>query len=86
MPTISRFYGIIIQMYYLPKEHNPPHIHIVYQDIVFAITISDMRIISGEQHPPARALSMVKEWIELHQQELLDMWDTQDLHPIKPLD
>jgi hypothetical protein len=32
MPTISMFFGIIIRMYYAPKEHNPPHIHVYYQD------------------------------------------------------
>ena len=28
MPTISMFFGIVIQMYY--DEHNPPHIHAQY--------------------------------------------------------
>ena len=27
MPVLSRFYGIIIRMYFLQSEHNPPHIH-----------------------------------------------------------
>ena len=29
MPVISRFYGIIIKMYFQQKEHNPPHFHMV---------------------------------------------------------
>lgn len=37
MPVISRFYGIIIRMYFLQKEHNPPHIHAIYNDDVAAI-------------------------------------------------
>jgi hypothetical protein len=32
MPTLSMFYGLIIEMYYAPKEHNPPHIHVRYQN------------------------------------------------------
>lgn len=32
MPTISMFFGIVIRMYFAPKEHNPPHIHVYYQD------------------------------------------------------
>lgn len=32
MPALSRFYGIIIKMYFLPKEHNPPHIHVMYAE------------------------------------------------------
>ena len=31
MPTLSMFFGIVIRMYYAPKEHNPPHIHALYQ-------------------------------------------------------
>jgi len=30
MPVISRFYGMVIKMYFLAAEHNPPHIHVVY--------------------------------------------------------
>ena len=85
MPTLSRFYGIIIRMYFLPKEHNPPHIHVIYGDGNFSITIKDMVILEGEQSPTPRVLSMVKEWMSLHQNELLEMWETQDLHPIEPL-
>jgi hypothetical protein len=28
MPTISRFFGILIQMYF--DDHNPPHFHVKY--------------------------------------------------------
>jgi len=28
MPEISRFFGILIRMYY--DEHNPPHFHAIY--------------------------------------------------------
>ena len=44
MPTISMFFGIIIRMYYAPKEHNPPHIHSYYQDYK-----ATFRIIDGEK-------------------------------------
>ena len=27
MPEISRFYGIIIKMFFKPKKHEPSHIH-----------------------------------------------------------
>ena len=85
MPVLSRFYGIIIRMYFLPKEHNPPHVHVIYQDETFSITICDLMIIDGEENPSSRTLSMVKEWITLHRNELLDMWETQELHSIEPL-
>ena len=34
MPVLSRFYGIIIRMYFLQSEHNPPHIHVEYGENV----------------------------------------------------
>ncbi len=37
MPVLSRFYGIIIRMYFLQKKHNPPHIHAIYNEDVAAI-------------------------------------------------
>ena len=85
MPTIARFYGIIIRMYFLPREHNPPHIHVIYGEETFSISLVDMEIIDGELNPTSRVLSMVKEWITLHKQELLNMWNTQDIAEIEPL-
>lgn len=85
MPTLSRFYGIIIRMYFRPKEHNPPHIHVIYNEIVFSLSIQNLEVFDGELNPPPRVLAMVKEWVTLHQDELLDMWNTQELHAIEPL-
>lgn len=85
MPTLARFYGIIIRMYFLQREHNPPHVHVIYQDETFSITISDLRIIDGETKPSSRALEMVKEWIEINKDELLKMWETQEIHELEPL-
>ena len=85
MPVLSRFYGIIIKMYFLPKEHNPPHIHVIYGEETFSISIREMIIIDGEQNPTNRVLLMVKEWMTLHQKELLKMWETQDIYEIEPL-
>lgn len=85
MPTIARFYGIIIRMYFLPKEHNPPHIHVIFGDDTFSISIKELNIIDGEQDPTPRVLSMVKEWIMLHQNELMKMWETQEIHELEPL-
>lgn len=30
MPEISRFYGIIIYMFF--QDHNPPHFHVKYHE------------------------------------------------------
>ena len=40
MPVLSMFYGIIVSMFY--KEHNPPHIHIQYADIMPLWTLTEI--------------------------------------------
>lgn len=53
------------------NEHNPPHFHVWYEDYKAIITIKD-GIITGSL--PRRALNLVYEWLDLHQDELLDNW------------
>jgi len=31
MPEISRFYGIVVYMFYY--DHQPPHFHVMYQGL-----------------------------------------------------
>lgn len=70
MPEICRFYGIIIYLYW--RDHNPPHIHFSYGNYDCTITILD-RIVSGTA--PSKVISKVNEWIDLHEKELLTMWE-----------
>jgi hypothetical protein len=72
MPTLSMFFGIIIRMYYAPKEHGPPHIHVYYQDYVAVIRIADCEITRGKL--PAKQKRLVNAWIEIHREELLADW------------
>ncbi len=67
MPTISSFYGILIQIFW--QDHNPPHFHVRYAGARALIAIEDLRIISGAR--PARAERLVLEWASLHQAELM---------------
>lgn len=39
MPEITRFYGIVIKMFFKPKEHEPSHIHAIYDEYVGEINI-----------------------------------------------
>ena len=61
MPVLSRFYGIIIRMYFLQSEHNPPHIHAIYGEDVAAIDIQTCKVIEGAL--PKKAMELVVEWI-----------------------
>ena len=83
MPVLSRFYGIVIRMYFQQSEHNPPHIHALYGDDMAAIEIKTGEIIEGEL--PPKALNMVREWITLHERDLLQIWETQEFSKLEPL-
>lgn len=70
MPELSRFYGIIIKMFF--ADHNPPHFHAEYGDHSAVIDIRTLGTIGGSL--PPRALSMVVEWASMHKRELFAAW------------
>lgn len=72
MPTISMFFGIIVRMYYGPKEHNPPHIHAYFQDYTITVRISDGEVMEGKI--PTKQLRLIQAWIEIHHDELFADW------------
>ena len=71
MPEISRFYGIIVAMFF--GDHNPPHFHARYGAEKVAIEIETLRILEG--HLPPRALGLVIEWASQHKNELMQNWE-----------
>jgi Domain of unknown function (DUF4160) len=81
MPEISRFLGIVILMYF--DEHNPPHFHVKYNEHKAVMEIKTLNILAGNL--PVKVRNLVAEWAELHQPELLEMWDSKDFHKIQPL-
>lgn len=86
MPEISRFFGIVIAMYY--KEHAPPHFHAKYAGDRAAFAIPDLSIIEGRL--PRRAVSLVLEWAFEHRAELMENWRRaerrEELLRIEPLE
>jgi len=85
MPEISRFYGIIIALYY--NEHNPPHSHVKYGEYQAEIEIATLAVLQGEL--PKRAKTLVLEWADEHRHELLFNWELarqmKELQSIEPL-
>ena len=71
MPEISRFYGIVIGMFY--DEHRPPHFHVRYGQYQAVIAIDDLVVTRGRL--PQRALGLVVEWASQHRHELLRNWE-----------
>lgn len=86
MPEISRFFGIVIKMFF--DDHNPPHFHAEYGSDLALIDIRNLSVFSGRL--PPRVIGLVIEWGTLHQQELLADWDRaraqQELQKIAPLE
>ena len=83
MPEISRFYGIVIKMFFKPKEHEPSHIHALYGEYLGVFNLKTMEMIDGDL--PRKAQGLVKEWLNLHQDELQDMWENQIIRKLPPL-
>jgi hypothetical protein len=85
MPEISRFFGIIIAMFW--DEHNPPHFHARYGQFKASIDIDSLKVLEGKLSP--RALGLVVEWASQHKKELMINWEKarndKPLKKIEPL-
>ena len=85
MPEISNFYGITIYMFF--EDHNPPHFHVYYDGSSALVSILDGTILKGSLPPQAKRL--VKKWLELHRNELIENWNrlsnSESILSIKPL-
>lgn len=83
MPEISRFFGIIIAMYY--NDHAPPHFHVRYGAERALIGIENLAVLEGRLSP--RVLGLVTEWASSHQSELLEDWGlARGQAPLKPIE
>lgn len=85
MPVISRFFGVVIAMYW--RDHAPPHFHAKYGDDEVTVNIQTGEV-TGTMSK--RALAMVDEWRLLHLDELLEDWELaaarRSLRRIDPLE
>ena len=82
MPEITRFYGIIIKLFF--GDHPPPHFHAVYGEHIGLFNIETLEMIEGDL--PKRAKKLVTEWANQHKLELSEMWSKQEFHKLPPLD
>jgi hypothetical protein len=85
VPELSRFFGIIIRMFAeVDLQHHVAHFHAYYQEEVGIFSIDPVELIAVSL--PRR---LVEAWAELHQNELVDDWNTLQLgrppRPIEPL-
>lgn len=69
MPEISRFFGIVIAIFY--RDHLPLHFHAIYGGYEMTVDI-ETGVIHGDF--PKRAVRLVFEWLDLHKDELQEAW------------
>jgi Domain of unknown function (DUF4160) len=75
VPEISRFYGIVIEMRF--REHGTPHFHARCGGYEISVDISDGT--TRGDFPQAK-LKLVRQWLALHQNELMLNWDLAAQH------
>jgi hypothetical protein len=86
MPTISIFFGIVVQMYW--RDHSPPHFHAYYQGREVLILIDTGEPYGGGLSPGA--MRILKAWTNRHRDELMANWQRarlmQSLHAVPGAD
>lgn len=70
MPTISRFFGITIAMYF--DDHGHPHFHARHSAGEAKVRIDNLEVMDSTLG--RRQLRLVLAWAELHQDELAENW------------
>lgn len=58
--------------------------HVKYGDSEAVIELENLNIIDGAL--PCKCRQLVREWAELHREELIEMWESQNFHKIQPLE
>ena len=82
MPEITRFYGIIVKIFFT-REHNPPHFHALYGEYSGLFDIQTTEMFEGDMPPKAQTL--IKEWAAKHKSDIMKMWETKVLIKLPPL-
>ena len=83
MPELSRFFGIVVAVYY--REHGVPHFHAKYAGQTGVFSIGDLTLMEGQL--PKRVVSLVLEWAFEHRKELAENWDLAKLgKPLNKID
>ncbi|MCL2675623.1 MAG: DUF4160 domain-containing protein [Firmicutes bacterium] len=74
---------MVVKMYFLSSEHNPPHIHVVYGEYLGVLDIRTTNMLEGDL--PSKALKIAQEWTAKHCNELIKMWETENIYELPPI-
>ncbi len=75
MPTLLQLYGIDVIMRPRDKEHEPPHLHIIYAEYDAYVDIETQEI---KGIFPIAKRNLVKNWVKANKDLLLEIWETQE--------
>lgn len=85
VPTISRFFGIAIAMFF--DDHGYPHFHARHAEGQAKVRIDNLEVVDSSLG--RRQLRLVLAWAELHHDELNENWRRaragETLREIEPL-
>ncbi len=74
MPAISKFYGLVIYMYFMDnRQHKLPHIHVKYQENEVVVALPDGDVLAGDI--PGSKMKLLQAWVEIHKEELMVDWE-----------
>jgi hypothetical protein len=72
VPRISFFHGITIAMFWNVRDHPVAHFHAEYAGAIASIGVGG-EVLAGSL--PRRQLRLVRQWAQLHREELLANWE-----------
>jgi hypothetical protein len=74
MPLVKRFANkLAIYIYAAPREHPPPHFHIVGPETNVSIEIATLRVVEGKYRP--QDVGDLMAWAAANLPELLALWE-----------
>lgn len=73
LPRISNFGGITIVLYY--NDHEPPHIHIVYNEINTRMIIENGEYMKGSEPLPRSKEKDVLKWLDVYRSDIIKAWE-----------
>ena len=71
-PTVLRARNLSVRFY--PKDHNPPHVHVIGPDAEAKFRLGDFECIYSRGFSP-RALKSIKSFLKERKILLMEVWN-----------
>ena len=71
-------------MYFSQSEHGIPHFHAMYGEYNGVFSIETLEMMVGDL--PKRSQRLIREWASQYQNDLLQMWQTNEFRQLPGLE